>query len=165
MMSTETQILEIDNFISKEQSNYFINYLENNFNLEDKKCFKHRETKAINCINIKDDIEILELGLKLKNLPQKINKKYAINYFEIVKWPTEEYQDEHVDFDYHPYTSILYLNDDYTGGETIVGGKKIIPKKCKLIAFKGSKIPHKVNQIIEGTRYTIPCWYKYDNNT
>lgn len=157
----ETQIIEIDNFISKEQSDYFINYLENNFNLEDKKCFKHRETKVMDCINIKDDTEILNLGLKLKKLCKKQNKKYVINYFEIVKWPQEESLSEHVDFDYHPYTSILYLNDNFIGGETIVGGKKIIPKKCKLIAFEGNKIKHKVNTVIKGTRYTVPCWYKY----
>jgi|TARA_R100000988_G_C3970786_1_gene151361 hypothetical protein len=157
----KTEIIEIDNFISKEESNYFINYLENNFNLEDKKCFKHRETKVIDCINIKDDIEILNLGLKLKKLCKQKNKKYVINYFEIVKWPPKESLPEHVDFDYHPYTSIIYLNDDFTGGETIVGNKTIVPKKCKLIAFEGNKIKHEVNKVTKGTRYTIPCWYKY----
>ena len=67
------------------------------------------------------------------------------------------------DFDYHPYTSILYLNDNYTGGETIVDGTTIIPEKNKLIGFEGDKMTHSVNEITEGTSYTIPCWYKHAN--
>ena len=41
--------------------------------------------------------------------------------------------------------------------------KTISPKKCKLIGFEGNKITHKVNYITKGTRYTIPCWYKYES--
>ena len=64
-----------------------------------------------------------------------------------------------MDFDYHSHTSILYLNDDYKGGETVVGDKVIKPKKGKIILFEGNKIKHQVLQIRSGIRYTNPTWY------
>ena len=39
--------------------------------------------------------------------------------------------------------------------------KPIIPEKNKLIGFEGNKIIHKVNEIKKGSRYTLPCWYRY----
>ena len=87
-------------------------------------------------------------------------KDYEINYFEIVKWLQNESQDKHKDFSFHPYTSILYLNDNFKGGETVVDDKVIKPEKCKLISFEGNKIIHGVNTITKGERYTVPCWYK-----
>jgi len=94
---------------------------------------------------------------------ESVDKNYEINYFEIVRWLKNESQDKHKDFVYHPYTSILYLNDNFNGGETVVGDKTIKPEKCKLISFEGSQIIHGVNTITEGERYTIPCWYRRKN--
>ena len=35
--------------------------------------------------------------------------------------------------------------------------------KNKLIGFEGVNLTHSVNQITEGTRYTVPCWYRHAN--
>ena len=159
----DKDIKEIDNFISEKDSNRFIYVMDNFFNLKDKRCFLHRHTQVTDCMYIHDIPEVDELGLKLKKLGKEQNEKYTLNYFQLIKWPEHSNQGEHVDFDYHPYSTILYLNDDFEGGETVVGGKTISPKKCKLIGFEGNKITHKVNYITKGTRYTIPCWYKYES--
>tara|TARA_R100001143_G_scaffold8422_1_gene10516 strand:- start:111 stop:587 length:477 start_codon:yes stop_codon:yes gene_type:complete len=157
----DNDIKEIDNFISAKDSNRFIDVMDNCFHLKEKRCFMHRDTQVTNCMEIHDIPEIDELGLKLKKLGREQNEKYALSYFQLVKWP-QQGQGEHVDFDYHPYSTIIYLNDDFEGGETVVGEKTISPKKYKLIGFEGNKITHKVNNITKGTRYTIPCWYKYE---
>ena len=102
---------------------------------------------------------------KLEKFAKSVNKKYTINYFQIVKWPTGENQDRHIDFEYHPFTSILYLNDDFVGGETIVGKKSFKPIKNTIIGFEGNKIKHEVRKIKKGIRFTIPCWYKYGGVT
>ena len=57
------------------------------------------------------------------------------------------------------YNSLLYLNDNFEGGETIVNKVKIKPKKGLMILFSGNNIKHGVNTIKKGERYTIPCWY------
>ena len=146
-----------ENFLPKKFLNELINYHKNNFDIKNNLCQIHENKEVIMC----------EKGFKkiekfLNNFIKKINKNYVINYFEIVKWPCGESQEEHFDFEYHPYTTILYLNDDFEGGETVVGNKCIIPKKNKLVGFEGNKIIHKVNKIKKGTRYTLPCWYKYE---
>jgi len=151
---------EIKNFISDTMSNNIITFHKSYFDLNRENCFTHRNTQVIDP-PISDQTE--QIYNILKEFIKTVNENYEINYFQIVKWPTGEFQDEHLDFDYHPYTSILYLNDDYTGGETVVGDTTILPEKNKLIGFEGDKMTHKVNKITEGTRYTIPCWYRHAN--
>jgi hypothetical protein len=56
----------------------------------------------------------------------------------------------------HPqaWTSIVFLNDDFAGGELIVDNCIIKPKKNQLILFTGNE-PHMVNPIINGERFTL----------
>ena len=153
-------MIEIKNFISNVQSDNIITFQKSYFDLNKENCFTHRNTQVIDPPVTNQTEQIYNM---LTGFIKTINSNLQINYFQIVKWPTGESQPEHKDFDYHPYTSILYLNDDYTGGETIVDGTTIIPEKNKLIGFEGDKMTHSVNEITEGTRYTIPCWYKHAN--
>ena len=153
-------MIEIKNFISNIQSDNLITFHKSHFDLNKENCLTHRNTQVIDPPVTNQTEQIYNM---LTGFIKTINSNLQINYFQIVKWPTGESQPEHKDFDYHPYTSILYLNDDYTGGETIVDGTTIIPEKNKLIGFEGDKMTHSVNEITEGTRYTIPCWYKHAN--
>jgi len=149
----------IKNFLPEKILNDLINYHKNNFNIKNNLSKKHRDTEVIMCE--KDPENFKEMTTILNNFIKKINKNYVINYFEIVRWPSGASQKEHFDFEHHPYTTILYLNDDFEGGETVVEHKPIIPEKNKLIGFEGNKIIHKVNEIKKGSRYTLPCWYRY----
>mgnify|MGYP003112559718 CR=1 FL=1 len=153
---------EIKNFISSEESNKLIQFHEKNFNLNNKYCFMHRNTAVMNHPMF---TKFTNIAKALTKFIKNINNNYVINYFQIVKWPMEESQGPHLDFDYHPYTSIIYLNDDFEGGETVVLDKTILPEKNKLISFEGNRILHKVNKITKGIRYTVPCWYKYESIT
>ena len=103
---------------------------------------------------------IKKLYEKLITFAKDIDPNITVNYFEIVRWPTGESQGNHIDFDYHPHTSIIYLNDNFEGGVTRVGDVFFKPKKGTLISFEGNKINHEVLKITEGVRYTIPCWYR-----
>ena len=156
----------IKDFISNEESNELIQFHKENFNLNKKYCFMHRNTEVIDHLvftkftNVKFFTNIEKA---LTKFGKNVNNNYIIDYFQIVKWPTKELQDFHLDFDYHPYTSIIYFNDDFEGGETVVKDKTIVPEKNKLISFEGSKMMHKVNEITKGVRYTAPCWYKYES--
>ena len=150
----------VKNFLSEDKINYLIDYHKNNFNIENNISKKHRDTEIIICDE--DPESFKEIKTILNNFIKNINKNYVINYFEIVKWPCGESQIEHFDFEYNPYTTILYLNDDFEGGETVVGHQAIIPEKNKLVGFEGNKIIHSVKEITKGTRYTLPCWYSYE---
>jgi hypothetical protein len=92
-----------------------------------------------------------------------LNKDSFINYAQVVQWKPGSHLGKHIDLDFHPYTSIIYLNDNFDGGETVVGDKKISPEKGKILSFAGNKIMHEALEVKNGTRYTVPVWYKCEN--
>ena len=67
------------------------------------------------------------------------------------------------------YSSILYLNDKFEGGETYFKNSekeyKVKPKTGKLIFFpSGADYPHGVKEITKGERYTLATWFTRDKN-
>lgn len=65
------------------------------------------------------------------------------------------------------YSMVAYLNDDYTGGETVVkfDDKEYVsvPKKGSVVIFKSNEeCLHSVNKVIEGTRFTLATWFTND---
>lgn len=65
--------------------------------------------------------------------------------------------------DYGMFTTVLYLNDDFDGGNTFInldsGRIEIEPKAGRLVAYNGHKLEHGVTDISNGVRYTLPIWY------
>ena len=56
---------------------------------------------------------------------------------------------------------ILYLNDEFEGGETVFENQTTIkPKKGRLLVFSNGIIQHKVNLITKGERYVLAGWFK-----
>ena len=157
-------IFKKENFISEKECDSLINFHKNNFNLNNKFSKKHYDTEVLLIYDMQNTSLFKKINNLLNNFIKTHNEKYKINYFELVKWFTGSDQKQHVDLDYHPYTSIIYLNNNYIGGETVVENKVIKPKKGKLISFKGNKIFHKVNKVTKGIRYTLPCWYAHESN-
>tara|TARA_R110002126_G_scaffold94618_2_gene223162 strand:- start:1613 stop:2125 length:513 start_codon:yes stop_codon:yes gene_type:complete len=155
----DKKITSIKDFLSNEESNNFIDYHKKQFNLNRPFCNMHRTTEVIQCMDILGNPVIKKMYKKLNNFVQEINPDLMVNYFQIVHWPTDEFQVSHLDFDYHPYTSIIYLNDDFEGGATRIDDTFISPKKNMLVSFEGNSINHEVLKIKKGERYTLPCWY------
>ena len=60
------------------------------------------------------------------------------------------------------YNSIIYLNDNFEGGEFIAPDLlfSLAPEPGRLIVFDGSKVKHGINPIHGNTRYTIIFWWK-----
>ncbi len=89
-------------------------------------------------------------------------KKAKLVNTQIVKWPEGSYHPEHYDKrkgEVDKWAFFLYLNDDFEGGELIVGNDKIKPEIGKLVIFEAGKIKHMVNKILKGDRYTLAGWY------
>jgi hypothetical protein len=97
---------------------------------------------------------------KITNHITGIAENTFINYHQLVAWPETTFQKTHLDWSYHTYTSIIYLNDDFQGGQTEVADTMISPKSGKIVTFQGNIIPHQVMPIIGNTRYTLAVWYK-----
>jgi Rps23 Pro-64 3,4-dihydroxylase Tpa1-like proline 4-hydroxylase len=58
--------------------------------------------------------------------------------------------------------TLVYLNDDYEGGELSFATHNITikPKKGDLVMFPGNMhYAHEVKEVLSGTRYTVPIWF------
>ena len=158
-------MIEIENFLSKKQCDYFIKFHNDNFDTTD------NTNKSLNDLGNGEKTEVINFQYFLRlsqfryvftllcNHIQNINKQSFISYLEIVKWYNGSSQKFHKDSDFLTWTSIIYLNDNYEGGETIVNDKIIKPKQGKIVTFQGKDLEHKVNEIKNNNRYTIPVWY------
>ena len=57
------------------------------------------------------------------------------------------------------FAAVVYLNDEYIGGETYFENYKCSPSIGKLVIFSNNKILHQVSEVKEGTRYTLALWF------
>lgn len=148
------------NFLSQKECEYLINF----FNQNQNNWSSHRCTLLIDLHNFMHVDFMKQLYGKIsKHCIDNLDENCYINYHQIVKWGVNCHQPKHLDFDYHQYTSIIYLNDNFIGGETVVGRKIIRPETGKIISFTGNRTIHEVLEVTDGIRYTLPVWYKVDN--
>lgn len=123
---------------------------------------------------------IKRIDYKNKKTYNKITinvKKCMENYFNIklskhenlhtVVWQKGKSMSPHSDYGAHQefknreYVSLIYLNDDYEGGELFIPSInfELKPITGSLICFNGGKLLHGVKQIKNGVRYTSICWW------
>lgn len=88
------------------------------------------------------------------------------DHMSILKYEQAGFLSEHIDHGVSSRTLsvVLYLNDDYTGGEInfphVSNGITIKPEAGSAIFFPSNFVfTHSVNEISEGTRYSLPNWY------
>ena len=88
--------------------------------------------------------------------------------FRINQYSKGGFMSSHVDNIHHshgqqygyPQVSVLlYLNDDYEGGEFYVAGTKFEPEKGSAIIFPSNFMyPHEAKVVTKGTRWSIVTW-------
>ena len=88
--------------------------------------------------------------------------------FRINRYKEGDFMSKHCDNIHHSHgqeygfpqaTVLLYLNDDYEGGEFYVAGKKFEPKKSSALIFPSNfMFPHEAKVVTKGTRWSIVTW-------
>jgi|TARA_Y100000114_G_C11586268_1_gene243526 predicted 2-oxoglutarate/Fe(II)-dependent dioxygenase YbiX len=165
------QKIILDNFVSKKHSELLKNYFDNNTHL----CGGDREEihkeRNLHFHNI-DNLEIKHVLLYYQN-----KLKFFIDHFfcdlvkawnkpQICRWKINEFMDLHGDnengIDNMKYSAVIYLNDNYEGGELkFENGELYKLKENSVIFFKsGIQNRHQVLKVIKGLRYTLPLWYE-----
>mgnify|MGYP003320930537 CR=1 FL=1 len=95
--------------------------------------------------------------------------------FRINRYGQGGFMKSHIDNIHHSHgqkqgyphlTSLIFLNDDYEGGQTCVPSEKfcVNPKVGTTVFLDGQKYKHCVKQVKNGTRYTLAIWYTDDIN-
>jgi hypothetical protein len=152
-------ILVIDNFISQQEIDYCLNIIKNTKTFDKNFCRRY----IISIDKSLHDDDIIKLILqKLLNQASRIsNEKLKIDTAELVVFPEFAFHEFHLDKDLDKLTSVLYLNDNFRGGETIFeDGTSVSPVPGRVVFFDAKKYIHGVNMITKGNRCTLPIWYR-----
>ncbi|MAL47047.1 2OG-Fe(II) oxygenase [Hyphomonas sp.] len=95
------------------------------------------------------------------------------HYTDLVLWNKGKFMEGHVDdgqgsddeirkiLKPRHVSSLIYLNDNFTGGETYVGKKIFKPQQGAALIFKSNAL-HGVTKVKEGVRGTIASWFTKD---
>ena len=174
-------ILEIENFVDKYNAERLVVYRMNNSPMTFKGDNNFFANKSFPLSEIPDKyIQNFIQKTKYK-LTQTIEDYFKpedtqyVDFTDVVKWQEGDYMDLHGDNAYYPsgepnyvshrtFTGVIYLNDNYKGGETFfVNDKEYKPKAGTLIAYPSTiEYAHGVKEIKEGTRCTLAVWFTDD---
>ena len=88
--------------------------------------------------------------------------------FRINRYAEGGFMSSHVDNIHHSHgqqygypqvSCLLYLNDDYEGGDFYVAGERFNPKKGSSIVFPSNfMFPHEAKVVTKGTRWSVVTW-------
>ena len=88
--------------------------------------------------------------------------------FRINRYSEGGFMSSHIDNIHHSHgqqygypqvSALLYLNDDYEGGEFYVADKKFCPSRGSAIIFPSNfMFPHEAKIVTKGTRWSIITW-------
>lgn len=154
----------VDDFLSIKLCNKLINYFESNFSkAESHSVGFNKYIMDINITNVKDFNYLIKIINK-----HVLNQRCKIDWIKLVKWTDDCSQPLHLDQSKKNYSeiktiysSIMYLNNNYLGGQTFFEDGLIVrPIKGRALFFNGMYYKHGVMPVKKGPRYTLAAWYK-----
>jgi predicted 2-oxoglutarate/Fe(II)-dependent dioxygenase YbiX len=177
--NSASNIYHIENFVEKNDTKEIYEFAKNikNFNgAQSSEIWKNRV-----CDGLSINKENKNIYNKLFNIYVNIAKNFIESKFNfvlnypipsIVIWNVGDIQPPHADKEnpdgtdngtpFYDISSLIYLNDDYEGGEIYFPkqGIEIKPKAGDFVCFPGDKeYMHGVKEITYGKRFTIPLFF------
>ena len=178
-------IARIDNFVTPEQSKNMVEYFESMASIWGDVAFYGSKGMGF----ADSDQRLPQFNLEpeyFKNIRDRFkqavelmfDKKLKPNTSHAQKWDVGGFAAPHSDnsdhdgnpnaFEINKYVGILYLNDNYKGGELYFPDHNIEfkPPVYSYIMFPGGhENIHGVKEILEGTRYTMVSFWDYADAT
>lgn len=156
---------EVKNILDDRDCNYLINYFENIAKNRVEDIEVHRDTFIFKILQHPHiDYWIHEILTKTFNTVCEYYDVKNLHNSEIVFWDKGSKMAKHSDPKWIKCISVVYLNDDFVGGETFYcpnGDNQIniIPDKGKMIIFEGHNVYHGVNEVLSNCRYALTTSY------
>lgn len=170
MGSGKENIKIINNFISDAECHLLLDFVskfgkaqefpvqwDNDFNVTVTRKTYTNLGVALKYVPLVQDVLEKEYGFKLNN-----------KSVSFARWDAGDSLDLHVDdlgpTNYNHMATLIYLNDDYEGGEIVFPTHNFSyrPKMGDLIMFPGNMhYAHEVKKIISGVRFSIPMWFEF----
>ncbi len=177
----DPNIFVIKNFIKKEEANLLID-LAKNATIDEWSNYNHIEKSAGNewedriliidkCVGFDDNTNkiVTDLFTKIKKEINTILNKdiYVYTGFNMIyRSVVGQAMKTHSDSGLGPkfkYGIVLYLNDDYVGGEIFYPnvGVEIKPESCSLVLHPAHEAyRHGVKEVSSGTRYSMTAFLR-----
>jgi len=99
-----------------------------------------------------------------KFIESKLRIKTKCSQAQIQLWPIDSFSNLHTHtYDGREggdYNSLIYLNNNFDGGEFFTQYEVIKPEPGLLTFFHGGKIPHGVKTVKKFHRYTLIFWWE-----
>jgi len=98
-------------------------------------------------------------------LESYLRVELTLNFAELQTWPIGSKANLHT-HEYRPredYNSLLYLNNNFTGGNFYTDNLQIEPVEGRLTFFDGRVVPHGVKKVFDNHRHTAIFWWKNTN--
>ena len=86
----------------------------------------------------------------------------TVNYVQIIKYTEDSHFPWHKDVTdpRDTGTALVFLNDDFMGGNLTVAGHKFCNKQGTIVAFnKSQEVWHSVEPLLQGVRYVLAIWF------
>ena len=154
--------LIIDKFLTPEECQSTIKYYESH--KKDAKSFRDVFPLPLFdqlVLDEKTNNNLSFLNIKLNKIAKEFNSQ--VDWLQIVKWPIGAHQELHIDdaSDKTTLSSIVYLNDEFEGGQTYFEEGTIFkPKIGRGLFFNGQYYKHGVLPVKKHIRYVVATWYK-----
>jgi len=133
-----------NNFITTEESDEFIRYYNANTYSE---FYNDNDVYRFKGVHVKN-YEDFDISKKL-DLSNVDGNKRTIQLVDSSMNTSESFHVHSISWSY-----IIFLNDDFIGGDLLIENFRIKPRKNQLIIFPGN-LPHRVENVTKGKRYTL----------
>lgn len=131
--------------VSKFECDKFINFYKNNSHLV--KETNNDLTYHFNSIDIKSKLDYFSFTKRFAG--ETYIKKIRIQFFNNEILAIERPHGHDI-----PFNFVVFLNEEFEGGELIFENIKMTPKIGQLIYFTGNEL-HSIKKVISGDRYSL----------
>ena len=168
------QIFEFQNFMSKEDCKLITDWFKSQkkTDLNSEALFNNRTIpySLIDSEEIKRKVNLFRFNATFQAISTFKEALYP-DYTDLVYWPIGKSMEVHADsqyqdgspgkFPWRKISGVLYLNDDYEGGELILlDDYQVELKTGEAVVFPSNFMyPHHVKKVTRGTRMTINVWF------
>ena len=184
-LSDTSKIKVIENFISEEDANAFIEYINKNCLDTDKFAIgvKALEDGNIRCQANIPEVHSLDNHKEMHELMHKYSGKFLEECYKFFQdefdlyttaiWMTRfakntqlpAHVDNHPGAEHLFRSGVIYLNDDYDGGYLKFFEHEFTykPKKFSLVLFDSTYL-HQITNVVSGVRMAVPIWATKDKS-
>jgi hypothetical protein len=185
MIIKENLIYKYDNIISELKCDTIFDYYKQNHNnnINDTKVLPWFEGNALGWCFLKNTSISNEIGIIRNKITDLVKHSYSVDVYPhvttLVMWKEGKSMDIHKDNGYEndkhtlhmrTYTAVMYINDDFVGGQTRILKENshkteyiCKPKKGSVLIFKSDEsCLHGVYKIEKGERLTLSMWFAID---